>query len=187
VAAKGGGAWKVAYADFVTAMMAFFLVMWLCAQDLKVRQSVAKYFMDPSGVRDKPGRTGSVIQHPNGGNVPLADEVAMGQGRHTFSPPNESSPPTKLFSDWLHGNEKAYNYWQKQAEESRRAAAVSKEVIENRAAEDDVATHLLSKQLKEEFNRGLPGQTTGLYKDLLVGALAEVNWTELARDLLAKH
>ena len=40
----GGGAWKVAYADFVTAMMAFFLVMWICSQDQKFRQAVARYF-----------------------------------------------------------------------------------------------------------------------------------------------
>jgi chemotaxis protein MotB len=42
-----GGAWKVAYADFVTAMMAFFLVMWLAAQDSRIRQAVAGYFQQP--------------------------------------------------------------------------------------------------------------------------------------------
>ena len=47
-AAHHGGAWKVAYADFVTAMMAFFLVMWLLTQaDLKLRSQVAQYFRDP--------------------------------------------------------------------------------------------------------------------------------------------
>ena len=47
MAAKGGGAWKVAYADFVTAMMAFFLVMWICNQDQKIRKAVADYFGHP--------------------------------------------------------------------------------------------------------------------------------------------
>jgi chemotaxis protein MotB len=42
-----GGAWKVAYADFVTAMMAFFLVMWLAAQDSRIRDAVAGYFAEP--------------------------------------------------------------------------------------------------------------------------------------------
>src|SRR5262245_33196743 len=42
-----GGAWKVAYADFVTAMMAFFLVMWLAAQDSRIRDAVAGYFQEP--------------------------------------------------------------------------------------------------------------------------------------------
>ncbi|MEQ1759060.1 MAG: flagellar motor protein MotB [Vicinamibacterales bacterium] len=42
-----GGAWKVAYADFVTAMMAFFLVMWLVSQNPETKRSVAQYFRDP--------------------------------------------------------------------------------------------------------------------------------------------
>ncbi len=49
-----GGAWKVAYADFVTAMMAFFLVMWLVSQNPETRRSVAQYFRDP-GAFDQGG------------------------------------------------------------------------------------------------------------------------------------
>lgn len=44
-----GGAWKVAYADFVTAMMALFIVMWLLNSSDKVKQAVAGYFNDPTG------------------------------------------------------------------------------------------------------------------------------------------
>ncbi|HLK59712.1 MAG TPA: flagellar motor protein MotB [Chthonomonadaceae bacterium] len=44
-----GGAWKVAYADFVTAMMAFFLVMWIIGLNKPVREAIAAYFRDPSG------------------------------------------------------------------------------------------------------------------------------------------
>ena len=44
-----GGAWKVAYADFVTAMMAFFLVMWLVATaDPEKRAAIFEYFKNPS-------------------------------------------------------------------------------------------------------------------------------------------
>jgi chemotaxis protein MotB len=46
-----GGAWKVAYADFVTALMAFFLVMWLVGQSPQVKAAVAGYFRHP-GVFD---------------------------------------------------------------------------------------------------------------------------------------
>ncbi len=42
--AGGGGAWKVAYADFVTGMMAFFMVMWIVAQDEKTKGELASYF-----------------------------------------------------------------------------------------------------------------------------------------------
>jgi chemotaxis protein MotB len=45
--APHGGAWKVAYADFMTAMMAFFLVLWLVGQKEEVKQAVAGYFRDP--------------------------------------------------------------------------------------------------------------------------------------------
>ncbi len=42
-----GGAWKVAYADFVTAMMALFLVLWLTAQDEKVKAAIERSFRNP--------------------------------------------------------------------------------------------------------------------------------------------
>lgn len=44
-----GGAWKVAYADFVTAMMAFFLVMWIVSQDQKIKEAVERSFRHPFG------------------------------------------------------------------------------------------------------------------------------------------
>jgi chemotaxis protein MotB len=47
-----GGAWKVAYADFVTAMMAFFLVMWLVNQSKAVKAGVGGYFRDPVGMSE---------------------------------------------------------------------------------------------------------------------------------------
>jgi chemotaxis protein MotB len=44
-----GGAWKVAYADFVTALMALFIVLWLISSGREVREAVAGYFRDPRG------------------------------------------------------------------------------------------------------------------------------------------
>src|SRR6476620_5347659 len=46
-AAHHGGAWKVAYADFVTAMMALFMVLWISAQDEKILIATSKYFQNP--------------------------------------------------------------------------------------------------------------------------------------------
>ncbi|UCD64794.1 MAG: OmpA family protein [Candidatus Zixiibacteriota bacterium] len=51
------GAWKVAFADFMTAMMAFFLVMWLVGQKDEVKQAVAGYFRDP-GKYNTEGKSG---------------------------------------------------------------------------------------------------------------------------------
>lgn len=60
-----GGAWKVAYADFVTAMMALFIVLWIVGQNNSIKQAIASYFKDPtifiggsgmhSGISSKPG------------------------------------------------------------------------------------------------------------------------------------
>jgi chemotaxis protein MotB len=46
-----GGAWKVAYADFVTAMMAFFMVMWILGMDETVKNSIEGYFSNPIGFK----------------------------------------------------------------------------------------------------------------------------------------
>lgn len=50
-----GGAWKVAFADFMTAMMAFFLVMWLVTQSDEVKQNVASFFSNPGLYKIKGG------------------------------------------------------------------------------------------------------------------------------------
>jgi chemotaxis protein MotB len=50
-----GGAWKVAYADFVTAMMAFFMVMWLMGSSKPVQDAIGGYFRDPRGLNSKKG------------------------------------------------------------------------------------------------------------------------------------
>ncbi|MEX2173869.1 MAG: flagellar motor protein MotB, partial [Pirellulaceae bacterium] len=70
MAGKGGGAWKVAYADFVTAMMAFFMVMWLTSQNQDVKEAIAQSFEDPysfyepqegaTANKPKPGRLSRV-------------------------------------------------------------------------------------------------------------------------------
>jgi chemotaxis protein MotB len=70
MAGKGGGAWKVAYADFVTAMMAFFMVMWLTSQNEAIKEAVAHHFEDPfspyepvegaNSNKPKPGPSSSV-------------------------------------------------------------------------------------------------------------------------------
>jgi len=66
-----GGSWKIAYADFMTAMMAFFLVMWLLSSSTPLqREQIAEYFQMPLKVAltggDKSSVSDSVI--PGGGD-----------------------------------------------------------------------------------------------------------------------
>lgn len=46
-----GGSWKVAYADFVTAMMAFFMVMWILGMDENLKKAIEGYFANPIGFK----------------------------------------------------------------------------------------------------------------------------------------
>lgn len=54
-AAHHGGAWKVAYADFVTAMMALFIVLWLLNTSDETKKAIGGYFQDPAGVGKQMG------------------------------------------------------------------------------------------------------------------------------------
>ena len=68
-----GGAWKVAYADFVTAMMSLFIVLWLMGSSEKVKKAVAGYFNDPKGTANMLGTT----MAGNGVAVTIQDDQQM--------------------------------------------------------------------------------------------------------------
>jgi chemotaxis protein MotB len=101
-----GGAWKVAYADFVTSMMAFFLVMWLIASvDKDQRAAIFNYFKNPSmeqgkSVRPAPGQLGpggastSVISLGGALDVqrsPTAVSTGLGVPRPLIAPRDQSA------------------------------------------------------------------------------------------------
>lgn len=71
-----GGAWKVAYADFVTAMMALFIVLWIMSQGNEVREKVAEYFKNPVGIAV--GKGASVIE----GNKPQITDPKILDDKH---------------------------------------------------------------------------------------------------------
>ncbi len=56
-----GGSWKVAYADFVTAMMAFFMVMWILGMDDRTKSAIEGYFSNPVGYRKGYGAGSSPV------------------------------------------------------------------------------------------------------------------------------
>lgn len=70
-----GGAWKVAYADFVTAMMAFFLVMWILGLSKPQRQAIASFFRGEAGfmktVNTSPINQGGAIEIKRSMNAPI--------------------------------------------------------------------------------------------------------------------
>jgi chemotaxis protein MotB len=68
-----GGAWKVAYADFVTAMMALFIVLWIVANNVTIRASVADYFRDPGAMH----KTSSGVLSGNNTMRPFSDSAPL--------------------------------------------------------------------------------------------------------------
>jgi len=69
-----GGAWKVAYADFVTAMMALFIVLWLMNSSKPIQEAVGGYFRDPNGLAEKKG---SAVDGA-GQAAPVVKQIDMG-------------------------------------------------------------------------------------------------------------
>src|SRR5512147_968508 len=76
-----GGAWKVAYADFITCMFALFLVLWLLTQaDLKLRQELARYFRN-AGVQSGGSMLGDKLANARTNqNRPLEADLTIVQG-----------------------------------------------------------------------------------------------------------
>jgi chemotaxis protein MotB len=70
-----GGAWKVAYADFVTAMMALFIVLWLLSASEKVQKAVGGYFQDPTGQGRQTGTTNSGVSETLSLNEKQLNEI----------------------------------------------------------------------------------------------------------------
>jgi chemotaxis protein MotB len=78
-----GGAWKVAYADFVTALMALFIVLWMMNSTSKVKESISGYFRDPRGYTSKLGAgpagagEGLSLRIPTAGDLQKQIEQAL--------------------------------------------------------------------------------------------------------------
>jgi chemotaxis protein MotB len=131
-AAHHGGAWKVAYADFVTAMMAFFLVMWLVAQSPQVKSGVGQYFRDP-GAFSEGGR----------GVLPGSESGTTGGGQPMGSPLHVANPNV----------EEAKRALEKAAEHLRQAIQLKFAAVQERV-EITVTDEGLRIELREAPNDG---------------------------------
>lgn len=85
------GAWKVAFADFVTAMMALFMLLWIVGQNQQVKQDVAQYFRNPGVFETTPGiilpeATELVPTTPGQEKMAATDAMASLHGAHQWQP-----------------------------------------------------------------------------------------------------
>ena len=187
--AGGGGAWKVANADFVTAMMAFFMVMWLVSQDQKLQDSVAKYFVDPvgfslSGSSSRPVDSAGVFESEFQGQVPGAKSRSSGKGRGSMQSRENSESETSLVADSILEEPSQTQRWQaearKQLESARNVPAVREGTISERAA----AKLLLARKMREQVTAEAISSTTGVYQDLVSTSLNRVDFEELAEEVI---
>lgn len=95
-----GGAWKVAYADFVTAMMAFFIVMWILASSAEVKKAVSEYFENPGAFSYLTGKRTVPVKIDV---LPKRPEEGKGEGKNnntgmqiSFSPEEKDSLINKV-------------------------------------------------------------------------------------------
>src|SRR5690242_19605625 len=79
-----GGSWKVAYADFVTAMMAFFMVLWIMGLSDETKASIQGYFNDPAGFMKNPPVSRVMIPHPGQSNSTPQMQRSQGSGLGEF-------------------------------------------------------------------------------------------------------
>src|SRR5437870_1925924 len=73
-----GGAWKVAFADFMTAMMCFFLVMWLMGTDEEIKASIADYFNNPTTMKVFRPEISDKKAVPFGNNTGTGEQILNG-------------------------------------------------------------------------------------------------------------
>lgn len=125
-----GGAWKIAYADFVTAMMAFFLLMWLLGSvDGGTLTGISEYFKTPLKTALQGGsKSGDSIVVIQGGGLDITSTV--GQTARTDTPPgeNESQIEQKKFESLTESQKKAAIKLQ-QAEENQRMKGMREKLI----------------------------------------------------------
>jgi chemotaxis protein MotB len=191
MAGKGGGAWKVAYADFVTAMMAFFLVMWLVSQDQKIKEAVAKYFMDPVGFYQigstkNPSQSGAMFDSEVHGQVPGKKYQISGSGRGAHVDRGQGEIETQAITDWIHSNPDQADYWAQQAKRQREAASQSQMVKDKVISVEEATRIQLAKQIEREMIEGLPPEIDPLHRELIRTSMEYVDWRAVAHECLSR-
>jgi chemotaxis protein MotB len=187
-----GGAWKVAYADFVTAMMAFFMVMWLITQDQKIKVSIARYFQQPAGLSilgssTKPESSGGMLEADQAGPIPGSRLDSAGRGLGDKQDPSDPDNESQIVNEWLFDDTSWAERWRPVAQEQVRRSQerhFEGTEAEREAQAEDFARRQLAIQLQQlvlEEGESLP---PGLSKDLLYRAMSRVDWERVAEECI---
>ena len=155
-----GGAWKVAYADFVTAMMAFFLLMWLLNSITKEqKEGLADYFLNHS-IFTEGGNT--FMQKPNRKPTPPADDKAKPKGKPTviqLNPDDFEGQKLMPFQMWGKYKVKPKEFAEQFQKELDKQLGEMKDQVKVEVTEDGVRVQLVDADGRDMFQSGAEGPT----------------------------
>ncbi|MEW6386127.1 MAG: flagellar motor protein MotB [Thermodesulfobacteriota bacterium] len=137
-----GGAWKVAYADFVTAMMALFIVLWIMSQSPSIRMAVAEYFRNPGLL---PATTGLLQKSDMGGEIPTP-----GHPQEELQPPTPVKPDISQEKSFM---EELKRHIQKLIADLPELEKI-KDQVEFEVTDDGLRIELLDKENSNFFDIG---------------------------------
>ncbi len=132
-----GGAWKVAYADFVTAMMAFFLLLWLLGiTDDAKRDGISDYFKNPAGIKGVGGASTSMIKLGGAKEMPRGDRTRNQDVSQTTEQPERKKGEADLQVDGNRASESAEEQAKRKADKKTldNLLQVLKKAIEQSAS-----------------------------------------------------
>lgn len=138
-----GGSWKVAYADFVTAMMAFFMVMWIVSMDEGVKDVVEGYFNNPIGFRRGYATGNSPV-------FPGSDPVS--------APPRAVASPNRV-GGAIGGAHTPGAPVQEELQAAAREIRSGVEGLELQGVEAEIAVSVTAEGLRVEMAEGAEGET----------------------------
>jgi chemotaxis protein MotB len=146
-----GGAWKVAYADFVTAMMAFFLLMWLInTTDPEQKRGIAEYFA-PASVSSTTSGSGGIL-----GGTALGDDGAQGSGSRSVIEQLAPEAPDQVEDAGQSSNlaaatenELREEIARREAQEFASAAASLRQAMQDMPELAELSRHLIIDQTPE--------------------------------------
>jgi len=147
-----GGAWKVAYADFVTAMMAFFLLMWLInTTDPEQKRGIAEYFA-PASVSQTTSGSGGIL-----GGTSLGEEGSKSEGSQSVISQMAPEAPPDAPAD---------------AGQSQNLAAASEEALRDEIARREAAEFASAAESLRQAMQRMP-ELAELSKQLIIDQTPE--------------
>lgn len=192
MAGKGGGAWKVAYADFVTAMMAFFLVMWLVSQDQKVKESIAHYFQGPIGVNvlgdsSRHKQSGGLFYSEINGSVPNQNHRTAGRSVGLLKQHHDDEDPTMVAAEWILEEPNRYEQWYQAAKEELLAARKLPSVQDGSEDPEISARRMLAHRMKREtLVTAKHNVSDPMLLDMIETTISQIDWEGIADECIER-